>query len=94
MFVQSEKYVEAHGGACFSLPRAAGDIAVYGQESNHTTWRLAKMSKPAARPCSTCQGGNLMGLGDLVIERSATAMGPAFPTDQDEHVTRAGARPI
>ena len=37
MFVQSEKFIEAHGGRI-------GDIAVYGQESNHTTWRLAKMN--------------------------------------------------
>jgi type I restriction enzyme M protein len=37
MFVQSEKFVEAHGGR-------VGDIAIYGQESNHTTWRLAKMN--------------------------------------------------
>src|SRR5437879_1486229 len=37
MFVQSEKFVEAYGGRI-------GDISVYGQESNHTTWRLAKMN--------------------------------------------------
>ena len=37
MFVQSEKFVEAHGGRL-------GDIAIYGQESNYTTWRLAKMN--------------------------------------------------
>ena len=37
MFVQSEKFVEAHGGKI-------GDISVYGQESNHTTWRLANMN--------------------------------------------------
>jgi type I restriction enzyme M protein len=37
MFVSSEKFVEAHGGR-------AGDISVYGQESNATTWRLAKMN--------------------------------------------------
>lgn len=37
MFVQSEKFVEAHGGR-------VGDIAIYGQESNPTTWRLAKMN--------------------------------------------------
>lgn len=37
MFVSSEKFVEAHGGR-------VGDISVYGQESNHTTWRLAKMN--------------------------------------------------
>lgn len=37
MFVQSEKFVEAHGGNI-------GDISIYGQESNHTTWRLAKMN--------------------------------------------------
>jgi type I restriction enzyme M protein len=37
MFVQSEKFVEAHGGR-------VDDIAVYGQESNPTTWKLAKMN--------------------------------------------------
>ncbi len=37
MFVQSEKFVEAHGGRI-------NDIAIYGQESNPTTWRLAKMN--------------------------------------------------
>ena len=37
MFVQSEKFVEHHGGRI-------GDLAVYGQESNYTTWRLAKMN--------------------------------------------------
>ncbi|MFO0871680.1 MAG: class I SAM-dependent DNA methyltransferase [Pirellulales bacterium] len=36
MFVQSEKFVEAHGGKL-------GDIAIYGQESNPTTRRLAVM---------------------------------------------------
>lgn len=37
MFVQSEKFVEAHGGKL-------GDIVVYGQESNPTTRRLAIMN--------------------------------------------------
>ncbi|HVA27222.1 MAG TPA: class I SAM-dependent DNA methyltransferase [Candidatus Baltobacteraceae bacterium] len=37
MFVQSEKFVEMHGGRI-------GDIAIYGQESNYTTWRLCKMN--------------------------------------------------
>jgi type I restriction enzyme M protein len=37
MFVQSERFVEEHGGRL-------GDIAIYGQESNYTTWRLAKMN--------------------------------------------------
>lgn len=37
MFVQSERFVEEHGGRI-------GDIAIYGQESNYTTWRLAKMN--------------------------------------------------
>jgi type I restriction enzyme M protein len=37
MFVQSEKFVEAHGGRI-------GDISVFGQESNPTTWRLARMN--------------------------------------------------
>lgn len=37
MFVQSEKFVEAHGGKL-------SDISIYGQESNPTTWHLAKMN--------------------------------------------------
>lgn len=37
MFVQSEKFVQEHDGRI-------GDIAIYGQESNYTTWRLAKMN--------------------------------------------------
>ncbi len=37
MFVQSEKFVIEHGGRI-------GDIRVYGQEMNNTTWRLAKMN--------------------------------------------------
>jgi type I restriction enzyme M protein len=37
MFVQSEKFIEAHQGRI-------GDLSIYGQESNYTTWRLAKMN--------------------------------------------------
>jgi type I restriction enzyme M protein len=37
MFVQSEKFVESHGGKL-------GDISIYGQESNATTRRLAIMN--------------------------------------------------
>ena len=37
MFVQSEKFVESHGGKI-------GDLSVFGQEMNHTTRRLAIMN--------------------------------------------------
>ncbi len=37
MFVQSERFVEAHGGQ-------KTDISIFGQESNATTWRLAHMN--------------------------------------------------
>ncbi len=37
MFVSSEKFVLAHGGRL-------GDLSIYGQESNNTTWRLCKMN--------------------------------------------------
>ena len=37
MFVQSEKFVQEHGGRI-------GDISIYGQESNQTTWRLCMMN--------------------------------------------------
>ena len=37
MFVQAESFIEAHSGRI-------GDIAIYGQESNPTTWKLAAMN--------------------------------------------------
>ncbi|MEX8505261.1 type I restriction-modification system subunit M [Leptothrix ochracea] len=37
MFVQSERFIEAHGGR-------KGDVSIYGQEANPTTWRLAAMN--------------------------------------------------
>jgi len=37
MFVSSEKFIESHSDKL-------GDISIYGQESNYTTWRLAKMN--------------------------------------------------
>jgi type I restriction enzyme M protein len=37
MFVQSERFVKAHGGR-------VDHLSIYGQESNQTTWRLAKMN--------------------------------------------------
>ena len=36
-FVQSERFIEEHGGKL-------GQLSVYGQESNPTTWRLAAMN--------------------------------------------------
>src|SRR2546427_4865723 len=37
MFVQSEEFIRQHGGRL-------GDISIFGQESNPTTWKLAKMN--------------------------------------------------
>jgi len=37
MFVQSERFVKSHEGRL-------GDISIYGQESNPTTWRLCKLN--------------------------------------------------
>ncbi len=48
MFVQSIEFIEAHaagdgnGGA--TPGGAKADVSIYGQESNYTTWRLAKMN--------------------------------------------------
>ncbi len=41
-FVQSEEFIEQHGGKVAN--GKAGQISVYGQESNPTTWRLAAMN--------------------------------------------------
>src|SRR6266852_6277350 len=44
MFVQSVKFVKAHASGNGNGGKAKGDISIYGQESNNTTWRLAKMN--------------------------------------------------
>jgi type I restriction enzyme M protein len=44
MFVQSFEFIRAHAGGNGNGGKAKGDISIYGQESNYTTWRLAKMN--------------------------------------------------
>ena len=44
MFVQSIEFVKAHSNGNGNGGKAKADISIFGQESNHTTWRLAKMN--------------------------------------------------
>jgi type I restriction enzyme M protein len=49
MFVQSMKFIRAHAsgngnGRNGNGGKSKADISIYGQESNYTTWRLAKMN--------------------------------------------------
>ncbi len=44
MFVQSVEFIRAHASGNGNGGQARGDISIYGQESNYTTWRLAKMN--------------------------------------------------
>ncbi|MCX7886766.1 MAG: type I restriction-modification system subunit M [Verrucomicrobiae bacterium] len=44
MFVQSVEFIRAHATGNGNGGRARADISIYGQESNYTTWRLAKMN--------------------------------------------------
>ena len=48
MFVQSVEFIDAHasgnGNARTTPSGARADISIYGQESNYTTWRLARMN--------------------------------------------------
>ena len=44
MFVQSVEFIRAHASGNGNDSKAHGDISIYGQESNYTTWRLAKMN--------------------------------------------------
>ncbi len=44
MFVQSVEFIQAHATGNGNGGKAKADISVYGQESNYTTWRLAKMN--------------------------------------------------
>jgi type I restriction enzyme M protein len=51
MFVQSEEFINAHEGRI-------GSIAIYGQESNQTTWRLCKMNLAIRGIDANIQWGN------------------------------------
>ncbi len=44
MFVQSVEFIRAHATGNSKGGKAKADISIYGQESNYTTWRLAKMN--------------------------------------------------
>jgi type I restriction enzyme M protein len=44
MFVQSVAFIRAHASGNGNAGKAKTDISIYGQESNYTTWRLAKMN--------------------------------------------------
>src|SRR5688500_19806259 len=51
MFVQSIEFIHAHESSNGNSSAGSGqarklksDISIYGQESNYTTWRLAKMN--------------------------------------------------
>ena len=44
MFVQSENFIRAHASGNGNGGKARHDISIWGQESNYTTWRLAKMN--------------------------------------------------
>ncbi len=44
MFVQSVEFIQAHATGNGNGGRARADISVWGQESNYTTWRLARMN--------------------------------------------------
>ncbi len=45
MFVQSVEFIRAHSGGNGNGGKAKADISIYGQESNYTTWRIAKMNR-------------------------------------------------
>ena len=44
MFVQSYEFIQAHASGNGNGGRARGDISIFGQESNYTTWRMARMN--------------------------------------------------
>ena len=44
MFVQSIEFIQAHATGNGNAGKAKNDIAIYGQESNYPTWRLARMN--------------------------------------------------
>ena len=51
MFVQSKNFIKAHEGRI-------GDLSIFGEESNQTTWRLCKMNLAIRKIDSNIQWGN------------------------------------
>lgn len=43
-FVQTESFINAHKGSLSNDGQGLGDVSIYGQEANHTTWQLAAMN--------------------------------------------------
>ncbi len=70
MFVQSEKFIKEHQGKI-------NDISIYGQESNQTTWRLAKMNL-AIRGLDSSQV-KWNSEGSFLKCRSAVGLSPPSP---------------
>jgi type I restriction enzyme M protein len=67
-FVQSEKFVEAHAGQ-------SADVAVYGQERNHTTFGLARMNLA------------IRGIfGDIRWNQEGTLVKDAFPDERFDFI--------
>ena len=44
MFVQSKAFIDAHAYERETSEDKQPDLAIYGQESNYTTWKMAKMN--------------------------------------------------
>ncbi len=72
MFVQSEKFIEAHGGRI-------GDLSIYGQESNPTTLRLARMNLAIRGIDAKIEPGDTF-LNDRHPDLKADCASPQFPT--------------
>ena len=58
MFVKSEEFVEGHKGKKDINKSARDNISIYGQESNHTTWKLARMNLAIRRIEADIQHGD------------------------------------
>lgn len=78
MFVQAEKFIEDHAYAHRDekanrrdVDMAKRQISIYGQERNHTTWRLAKMNL-AVRGIDA----------DIAWNNEGSFLRDAFPTDK------------
>jgi|HubBroStandDraft_6_1064221.scaffolds.fasta_scaffold48446_3 hypothetical protein len=85
MFVQSEKFIEAYSGRI-------GDISIYGEESNYTTWRLAKMNFTHRHPFDRMLAAQAL-LADLVVvsnETRSTAIESAASGNPDRAFGHAG----
>jgi len=92
MFVQSVEFVKAHATGNGNGGKTKADVSIFGQESNHTTWRLAKMNLAIRHHNHILTPGRYVGAAEVEddgepfeekMERLTTELAKLFKESRD-----------